>query len=885
MTIFNKTALVFIDSAVQEYEILAHNIQPEIDVIVLENNHDVVEQIATTLAQYDRLESLHIVSHGQAGALQLGQTHLNLDNLDQYKHSLQMWASALSDQANLLLYGCEVAQGDRGQQFVRRLSELTQVAVAASENLTGSAASGGDWNLEFATGEIHAPLAFQPEAMASYGHTLATVLLDESFRNDDVSDNTAWIFGAGSGANNPFLTARNTTAPSDGNGVAAGGGLPGAPSGFTTETDGDGALRLTDNSNNQAAFVIYNRPIPSSNGLSITFDFFAYNGSGADGISFFLIDANEPTVTAGAFGGSLGYAQRNSPVTVTGIEGGYIGIGLDEFGNYSNPTEGRQGGPGARADAIAIRGSETSGSNPADPATGYIYLTGTNSLAGGLDNPTATSRNAAGTKRTAKIDIVPTATTATINIKVDLNGDGDFLDPDEAPIELTNYTISTTNGALPANFKFGFASSTGGSTNIHEIRNLRISDARPGVSFSGTGVTVGSDGVPRLTTTEGGGPVTVSVALNTRPSSNVTLNLVNTDPTEGTVSPTTLTFTPANWDSLQTVTIAPVEDAIADGPIAYSFTTRFTTTDPTYAALNPPDIGVTNNDNESGQNGGGVSDEETDNNCRPGRRIRGTAGADRLRGGRNSDRLVGLNGNDVLDGRRCNDRLTSGNGNDRLLGQSGQDTLLGGNGNDLLQGGRGSDRLNGGRGEDTLRGDSGSDRMRGGSGRDSLFGGLGNDVMNGGLDRDRVRGGDGDDVLNGFWGNDFVGGGNGNDLVLGRLGNDQLFGGAGHDTLVGGGGNDQLFGSTGADVITGGRGRDRITYRSLAERGDTITDFAVTRDRIDLRAFAQGASSFVNFVQSGANTVIQVNTGSGFQNYITLNNVTVTALNSRNVLV
>ena len=58
---------------------------------------------------------------------------------------------------------------------------------------------------------------------------------------------------------------------------------------------------------------------------------------GADGISFFLIDGTATPTKAGGFGGSLGYAQNTSPPapTIPGIVGGYLGVGLDEFGNYS----------------------------------------------------------------------------------------------------------------------------------------------------------------------------------------------------------------------------------------------------------------------------------------------------------------------------------------------------------------------------------------------------------------------------------------------------------------------------------------------------------------------------------------------------------------------
>ena len=86
-----------------------------------------------------------------------------------------------------------------------------------------------------------------------------------------------------------------------------------------------------------------------------------------------------------------------------------------------------------------------------------------------------------------------------------------------------------------------------------------------------------------LTTTEAGGTATFTVVLTTQPTADVTIDLSSSDPTEGTVSPASLTFTTANWNVAQTVTVTGVDDVVVDGDVAYTIVTAAVTSgDPTY---------------------------------------------------------------------------------------------------------------------------------------------------------------------------------------------------------------------------------------------------------------------------------------------------------------
>lgn len=174
-SIKSKT-IIFIDSGVDDYPTLAAAVSEGIDIIVLNRDLDGVEQIATEMqkfaSHYGKIDTVHIFSHGSPGSLQLGNSFLNLKTLERYRTQLQTWQATLSQTADILLYGCKVAAGV-GADFVRQLSQITQANIAASVNLTGSTAKGGDWNLEFTTGSIDALRPFQSEAIAAYNGILA----------------------------------------------------------------------------------------------------------------------------------------------------------------------------------------------------------------------------------------------------------------------------------------------------------------------------------------------------------------------------------------------------------------------------------------------------------------------------------------------------------------------------------------------------------------------------------------------------------------------------------------------------------------------------------------------------------------------------------------
>jgi hypothetical protein len=107
-----------------------------------------------------------------------------------------------------------------------------------------------------------------------------------------------------------------------------------------------------------------------------------------------------------------------------------------------------------------------------------------------------------------------------------------------------------------------------------------------------------------LVTTEGGGKATFTVVLKSKPLANVTIGLISSDTTEGSLSKSSLVFTPKNWSVAQVVTVVGVNDSIVDGDQPYTIITRpAVSNDPAYDGLDPADVALTNQDNDADAHG------------------------------------------------------------------------------------------------------------------------------------------------------------------------------------------------------------------------------------------------------------------------------------------
>jgi len=164
----------------------------------------------------------------------------------------------------------------------------------------------------------------------------------------------------------------------------------------------------------------------------------------------------------------------------------------------------------------------------------------------------------------------------------------------EQTVVLTGVNDSIQDGNQAVTIDLGVATSSDSEYNTLPVGSVDAVNVDDDIA----GLTVFP--LSGLTTTEAGGTASFTVVLNTQPTANVVFPVVSNNTTEGVISVSSLTFTPANWNVPQTVTITGVDDLIADGNILYTVNLQpSTSADPNYNGLSQPNISVTNMDDDT----------------------------------------------------------------------------------------------------------------------------------------------------------------------------------------------------------------------------------------------------------------------------------------------
>ncbi len=224
----------------------------------------------------------------------------------------------------------------------------------------------------------------------------------------------------------------------------------------------NGRLGMTQASPKQSTSATYQRLFPAANNLvTIEFDHYAHGGNGADGMAVVLSDARV-TPQPGAFGGPLGYGFKPE---ANGFAGGWLGVGIDEYGNFSG--EGGSVNKGRRKQSVAVRGSGSG-------TSGYNYLMGTcnngsTSTSGNCLSPTVDSGSDSNRPHRYRLTIDSRITGQSL-VKVERNTERGY----STLIDSFNAAAQSGQAAIPENLLLSLTGSTGDATNAHQIDNVRI---------------------------------------------------------------------------------------------------------------------------------------------------------------------------------------------------------------------------------------------------------------------------------------------------------------------------------------------------------------------------------------------------------------------------
>ncbi len=157
-------AIAFVDSQIDAPHELISALPGGVEVVLLDATGDGMAQIASTLADRHDVSAIHILAHGGQGHLQLGNAVLDIASMQaQHADALSVVAQALSDDGDILIYGCDFTGGADGLAAATVLGGLTGADIAASDDATGHADFAGDWELETEIGEVNAAPVQAPD--------------------------------------------------------------------------------------------------------------------------------------------------------------------------------------------------------------------------------------------------------------------------------------------------------------------------------------------------------------------------------------------------------------------------------------------------------------------------------------------------------------------------------------------------------------------------------------------------------------------------------------------------------------------------------------------------------------------------------------------------
>lgn len=783
--------IVFIDARVDNFQNLLSGIKPNTEAVILDPAQDGIEQITEFLkTRAGTVDSVQILSHGSAGNLQIGATQLNANNLEQYQQSLQQWFPPLPNKRpDLLIYGCDVASGEQGAQFIDKLSQITGADVAASVDLTGSTSKGGNWILEKATGIIEVGQAFTQKVQDAYQDVLATSFRSNTNDDEAVINSSASSFRVNSVSTASTFSSTQVVSSSSSTSVnsqffTVGNNAPVLNPLLVPAKNIQASVDIGLSVSSLATKAIVDIDIKRKKGIAITnlgnaegtWQYSLDDGAKWLNIGFvsannaLLLDANSKIRFVPNLNSSSLKSFSASSFFVKDISfcawdqtGGVAGTFADTNFKGSSSAFSSQ----LATTSIVVNPSSLLTTPPTTIAAGSIFseflslqskstITSTTSSTSTSSSSTTTSSTSSSSGSSSSDS---SSTSGVVVGGIFLEDDGQ--DKKNKDKKGKKDKKDKDDDDDDDDFKIGSDKEKKEKKDKKDRDNL-LADLD--YDSKGYDFFVGN-----LTISSGSSS---SLDSNTTSTTTSTTTSMTTSTTSTSVSETSITQL-----SLNSVT-ENIEGTTDDGLLV------------------------------------------------------ATATSNTIYGGSGSEIIFGFLGS--------RDNLLGGEGNDLIFGQAGRDFIRCGEDKDIAYGGKGKDVIFGEQGNDILYAGKGNDSLFGGTGNDILFGQKGNDFISGGTGRDRLLGGDGNDTLKGNESNDLLLGGKGKDKINGGKGDDICVGGAGDDTVTGGAGNDRCR-------IAPGAGTDTITDFTIGEdmielvRGLKFTDLQIT----------QGAGAAVIGLQPG----------------------------------
>ncbi len=699
--------VVVIDSRISDFSTLLKGLANEqinainsgnkFDILVLSPLEDGITKITSFLSTQSDVTSLHLISHGQDGMLLLGNQWLDATTLRSRSMDFSAWGNALTNDADVFLYGCDFAASEAGKNTVKALAQLTNADVAASTDITSSDPVHGNWKLELRTGEVNdQSSATIARAANGWAGALATFVVTNT--NDSGAGSLRQAIGDANSNADADLISFNIAAPLvngahsinllsalpelteivtiDGD-TQADAVMLGRP---TIELVGNGAsfvgLKVKGNGSVISGLVIANFSdgiVVGGDNITIRHNVIGLtaNGSSALGNAYsgILINGRNAVIGGTSVDRNIISGNLSDGILIKGdaasIFGNYIGLGLDGVATFGNGSSGFGSGiyidssrdtrvgssnpqevnfiANSVENGIWIRGAGSTnnlifgnviGQTTAGAAAGnggegiFIESGAKNNSIGGINLGQANVIANSGRLRLASgvyvsttagngnnisgnsifassglgIDIdSPGITTAGLPLLALASNNGttttilgSFAGTANTQYQIEYFSNDPAIGLDPTGYGEGQAylfaiyATTDGAGNATFSTSLPFTVpvgfriAATATSFATGNTTEFSDTVivvsntllvsapTGLTVSESGTSANFTARLQSQPSADVVIPVSLSDSTEGQLSTGTLTFTSANWNVNQTITLTGKPDGIVDGAIAYS---------------------------------------------------------------------------------------------------------------------------------------------------------------------------------------------------------------------------------------------------------------------------------------------------------------------------